>query len=185
MSVLIKLSGQEIDICEKFSNEVDTSFYQKRNQLDEEKRKLDTKIGKLGEIAAYHYFKVKYPDISYPDFTILSAKQKSWDYDLKCSEMNIHIKSQDKQQSSKFGESWMFQLNDSHIFKNYTDKDYVAFVVVDLQKNIALIKSVMAVKDLHKLNFFEKPRKKELRDNKATVYYKSLTKKLGSNIFVR
>lgn len=185
MSILIKFSQEEIDKCDRFANECDTSFYAKRNQEDNVKRIMDAKIGKLGEIAAYHYLKVKYLDVSYPDFAILLARQKSWDYDLKSSEMNIHVKSQSKEQSSKFGESWMFQLEDSHIFKNYSDKDYVVFVVVDLQHKNALIKSIMSIKDLHKLQLFEQPRKKDLRNNKATVYYKSLTKKLGSNIFAR
>jgi len=183
MSVLIKFSNDEIIKCEKFSNEVDTSLYSKRNQTDNDKRILDTKIGKLGEIAAYHYLKLKYKDVSYPDFTILSSRQKSWDYDLKSTDFNFHVKSQNKDQSSRFGESWMFQLEDSHVFKKYSEKDYVVFVVVNIENNTALIKSIMSIDDLHKLQLFEKPRKKDLISNKATVYYKSLTKKLGSNIF--
>jgi hypothetical protein len=61
------------------------------------KRNVETilKFGKLGEVATYHILKDKVSNITYPDFEIYSVKQKSWDYDIKSTEYNIHVKTQD------------------------------------------------------------------------------------------
>jgi len=71
----IKFSEEEVASCEDFSQKVDTTLYARRNQSDNEKRKKDAKIGKLGEIAAFNFLKEKYPDLSSPDFNIYSAKE--------------------------------------------------------------------------------------------------------------
>ena len=91
---IYNFSQKDIDICNEFSNNVDTTFYSKRNQFDANKRKLDTKIGKLGELVVYNTLIKTTSDISYPDFKIYDAKSKSWDFDLKSSSMNIHVKTQ-------------------------------------------------------------------------------------------
>jgi len=161
---------EDLDICTKFSEEVDTSFYSKRNQFDNTKRKADTKIGKLGELAVYYHFKDK--NISYPDFKIYSAKEKSWDYDLKTKNENIHVKSQETLQGAKYGISWIFQLEDKHI-KNYNDNDYVAFVSVNLLNKSAEIKSIMSVKSLHEKQLFKKPILNKL-NSKSAVYFEDL-----------
>ena len=84
----IKFTKEHIQKAEDFSKAVNTSLYASRNQWDADKRKLDSKIGKLGELAVYETLKSTYSDLSEPDFAIYSAKQKSWDYDLKAENIN-------------------------------------------------------------------------------------------------
>ena len=55
---------EEIDKCKSFSESVDTSFYARRSQFNEEKRKKDSFVGKLGEIAVYNYLKSKINNIT-------------------------------------------------------------------------------------------------------------------------
>lgn len=173
MKELIKFSKETLDKSEIFAGSVNTSFYAKRNQFDPEKRKLDAKIGKLGEFAVYEYLKDKVQNLTEPDCKIYKPKEKSWDYDLKAVDKNFHVKCQNVVQGLKYGESWIFQKEDQHIFKNYKPEDYVAFVSVDLSKNEAYIKSILSVAFLHNNNLFKKPKLSYL-DNKAAVYFEDI-----------
>lgn len=173
----IIFTPEDVEKCTEFSNQVDTSFYAKRNQWDADKRKADSKIGKFGELAVYYSLKEKYPTITYPDFNIYPARQKSWDYDLKHESFNLHVKTQETLQAAKFGESWIFQSEDKHIFKIYTDKDYVAFVKVNLMKNEAEVRAIVQINTLHDNKLFELPVLEKLRyANKLAVYYRDLEK---------
>lgn len=176
--IMIKFSTEEINTCDTFAKNVDTSFYKNRNQNDNSKRILDTKVGKLGEVATYHFLKEKYPDISYPDFTIFDKSQKSWDYDLKSSELNFHVKCQEFEQANRFGESWMFQLNDKHVFENYKNNDYVAFVLINMVTKSAEIKSIKLIKNLHENKLFSETKLTKFKGIKVCVYYQNL-KKIG------
>ena len=159
--------------CLEFSEKVDTSFYTKRNQFNINKRKIDAKIGKLGEIVVYLSLIKEYTDLTYPDFNIYKAYQKSWDFDLKCSKLNIHVKTQEALQSTKFGESWIFQNEDKHIFKDYSSNDYVAFVKINLLQNYGIVKSILPVTLLHEQNLFKKPML-DLLYNKSAVYFEDV-----------
>lgn len=170
---IYNFSQKDIDICNEFSNNVDTTFYSKRNQFDANKRKLDTKIGKLGELVVYNTLIKTTSDISYPDFKIYDAKSKSWDFDLKSSSMNIHVKTQEVLQSSKYGESWIFQNEDKKIFKTYSENDFVAFVLVDILNKNGQIRKLVKLKDLHDKNLFKKPKLIHL-SSKSAVYYEDL-----------
>jgi len=166
----IKFTKEHLQKADEFANAVNTSLYARRNQWDADKRKLDSKIGKLGELAVYETLKPTISDLSYPDFAIYTAKQKSWDYDLKAKDINLHVKCQNVVQAQRYGESWIFELTDKHIFKEYTENDYVAFVTVDLVKGEGNLKSILKVSDLHKKALFKKPKLDKLV-SKAAVYY--------------
>jgi hypothetical protein len=169
----IKLSYEDYAKCDDFANNVNTSFYATRNQFSAEKRILDSKIGKLGELTSYYALKEIYKDISYPDFKIYKAREKSWDYDMKSSLYNFHIKTQDINKSKLYGESWIFQLEDKHVFKEYKDNDYVVFVQLDLKNKIGEIRNIVSVKSLHDLKLFKKPVLAKLA-SKAAVYYEDI-----------
>lgn len=174
--VIIELTDKDFEVCEKFSKDIDTSHYSLRNQTNSTKKIKDQKIGKLGELATYYFLKNKI-DISYPDFNIYDAKNKSWDFDLKSKEFNFHVKSQDVKQSSKYGESWIFQNQDKKIFKTYSENDYVSFVIVDLEKKQAKIKSITSIDFLHKNKLFHLPKLIQLQNNnKLAVYFSELEK---------
>lgn len=161
-------SQEDFRACKEFSECVNTSFYANRNQFDDVKRKADSLIGKIAEVAVYNLLKDKYPNISYPDFKIYKAKEKSWDYDLKDPTFNLHVKSVSS--VSNFPESWIFQNEDKHIFKNYLDNDYVAFVYVNMFQKYGLIKKILPIKLLHDKNLFKKTVLAKL-NSKSAIYY--------------
>lgn len=166
----IKLSKKDLDECRQFSDMIDASFYENRNQFDDNKRKIDIVIGKAGELIAYYYLKKTYPEITYPDFMIYSTNKKSWDYDLKTSSINLHVKSQSFLQENNFSSSWIFQNEDKHIFKKYKDNDFVIFVSINLMESHGIIKKILPVKLLHEKELFKKPILANLI-SKSAIYY--------------
>jgi len=178
----IIFTPEDLKKCTEFSEQVDTSLYAQRNQWDADKRKADSKIGKLGELAVYYSLKDKYPNISYPDFKIYKAKEKSWDFDLKDEKFNLHVKTQESLQASKFGESWIFQYGDGkkrhydkEIFDQTSPNQYVAFVKVNLLTKEGEVRAIVSLEMLHENKLFALPVLQKLQiANKLAVYYKDL-----------
>ena len=150
-----KFTPKEINTCTKFAEASDISYYLEYGQRTVEKIRKDIVTGKLGEIAVYNYLAPKFPDLCYPDFQILSKKEKSYDYDLKCKNYNFHVKSQNKNMIKKFGESWAFQAEDTHVFKHPLAQDYCAFVTLDMDSYVGYIKYLVPVFSLREHNLFE------------------------------
>jgi hypothetical protein len=171
--IKISFTKEDIEICTNFSKKVDTSLYINRNQFDENKRIIDSRNGKLGELITYYYLIDKYPNISYPDFNIYNIKDKSWDYDLKEDNFNLHVKTQEYLQSQKFGESWIFQNEDKHIFKTYNNNDYVSFVLLNYIQKFATIKAIVPVSLLHEKQLFKKTILNYLT-TKSAVYFEDI-----------
>jgi hypothetical protein len=178
----ITFTQEEIDQVTEFANKIDTSYYANRSQFDNEKRKQDQIVGKLGEVATYNVLKAKYPTLSPVDFTIYSKKEKSWDFDLKADGICVHVKSQNFIQSKKYGESWIFQKGngvnrnyDKEIFDRLTPNQYVSFVSVDLENKKATIKAIVELDFLHKKDLFKLPVLEKLRvANKMAIYFKDM-----------
>jgi hypothetical protein len=169
----INFSQDDLDKCKQFSESVDTKLYAKRNQFDATKRIADSMIGKIGELTVYYNFLEKYPTITYPDFNIYPANKKSWDYDLKHETFNLHVKTQEVLQGAKFGVSWIFQNEDKHIFKTYSENDYVAFVSVNMLQKHGEIKHILPVTLLHEMSLFKKPVLAKLA-SKSAVYFEDI-----------
>jgi hypothetical protein len=91
--------------------------YASRNQKNFFKIYNDILLGKIAEYAVYNYLKSKGGNVSEVDTQIYASK--SFDCDLKCDGMNIHIKS-----CREDGDSWVFQKSDP-LVKNPTEKDYI------------------------------------------------------------
>lgn len=178
----IKFTQPEIEQVLDFANKIDTSHYAKRSQFDNEKRKQDQIVGKLGEIAVFNTLKAKYDTLSSPDFNIYEKSKKSWDFDLKANNINLHVKSQNLVQSKKYGQSWIFQKGngvnrnyDKEIFDKISPNQYVSFVLVDLDKYEAEIKAIVTLDFLHKKDMFKPPVLEKLRiANKMAVYYNDI-----------
>lgn len=178
----IKFTQQEIDQVLDFANKIDTSYYAKRSQFDNEKRKQDQIVGKLGEVAVYNYLKDKHPTLKSVDFNIYEKNKKSWDFDLKADNVCLHVKSQNIVQSKRYGVSWIFQKGngvnrhyDKEIFDRITPNQYVSFVLVDLEKYEAEIKAIVNLDFLHKKDLFKLPVLEKLRiANKVAVYYNDI-----------
>lgn len=179
-------SQEELDICKKFSESVDTSHYSKRGQNNEQKRQKDALVGKLGEFAVYHSFKDKVSNMTQPDVQIYTAKQKSWDFDLKGDGVNLHVKTQDIEQGEKYGVSWIFQYGngksqhyDKEIFDSLTPNQYIAFVSLSLKDNFAIIRAVVKLEFLHEKKLFGLPKLEHLQKaNKKAVYLKDIERYL-------
>jgi hypothetical protein len=163
-----------LDKVKEFSEAIDTSYYAKRNQNNNEKRKKDQLIGKLGEFAVYSLYKEQYPGLSEPDLNIYSAKKKSWDFDLKAPTINLHVKSQDIEQGKKYGVSWIFQVGDKEIF-NSTVPSSIAFTTVDIKSGFVNVLGITAVDTLHNKKLFKLPKLEYLQKmNKVAVYLDDL-----------
>jgi hypothetical protein len=182
--MIIKFTAQEIKKCQEFANSMDTGFYATRNQFNKEKRVLDQIVGKVGELAAFSYFKEKGINTTEPDFAIYGKSKKSWDFDLKGKDINLHVKTQAKSQGERYGVSWVFEKTDRHVFRDVSDNDYVCFVSVDLDNKCAEIKSVVALKELHQRELF-KPMKLAYLTSKSAIYFDDLKGSLKEKLFVK
>lgn len=180
-----KFTEEEIKKCKEFSEKINTDYYSNRNQSNNEKRKKDQLIGKLGELLSYNYLNDKLENLSYPDFNIYEKNKKSWDFDLKSSNHNIHVKSQDIEQGLKYGESWLFQTSgskfkgyDKEIFDRISQNQYICFCIINLKENIGEIKSIVSLDYIHENNLFKYPKLEHLKlNNKLAVYFNDVGEK--------
>lgn len=177
-----KLSKSGIEKCSKFAaDSVFTSIdcYLKRNQDNFDKIKIDIKNGKVGELITFSYIKKMYNDVTYPDFKIYAAKDKTWDSDLTVPSIGKHIAVKTYSTHSEFPESWIFQNSDKGIFSSIESEDkkhYVSFVTLNYLKKEGEIKAIVTVDWLKKNSMFKETRKKSLRGNKLAVYFDDLKK---------
>jgi len=174
------------DKCSKFSKDsvlTSADKYARRNQLDVEKIAKDIRNGKIGEQGVWDILVKSYPELSAPDYTIYSKKDKSWDPDLKDNNSGIRIgvKSQDIESSLSFGESWVFQFGnggkydcDSGVFKETDLNHYISFVSLNVPKRRGEIRAIVKVQWLHDKKLFKEMKKATLRGNKVAVYYDDL-----------
>ena len=177
-------TAEDIQKAEEFSNKIDVNYYSGRNQFDVQKKRLDQKVGKLGELAVYGVLKDKLTNITEPDFNIYEAKDKSWDFDIKADNVNLHVKSQLITQANLFGESWIFQYGngktrhyDKEIFDRTSPNQYIGFAVINLASKSAEVKAVISLDFLHEKKLFKMPVKESLKQaNKLAVYYADLEK---------
>lgn len=180
----VLLTEEEVEKCRSFASRMDTSYYAKRNQFDQGKKFKDQVIGKLGEIGVYKLLSKSHSEITYPDFEIYESSKKSWDFDMKSSSFNLHVKSQNMEDLNRNSisntASWIFQYGDGkkdcdkEIFNKLSPNQYVAFVIVDVYNLIADIKAIVSLDFLHDNNLFSFPNKESLKNTKKAVYYRNL-----------
>jgi len=99
-----------IRMCTDFAHkEYETTKYQRarRNQNNKDRIIQQTITGKVGEFAVMFFLLEKNNEVSTPDMTV--TYNKSFDADLTCNKIPLHVKSQRKESSDKFGVSWTFQ----------------------------------------------------------------------------
>jgi len=137
------------------------SEYAKRNQENVKKIVQDICNGKIAELLVHRYLVEKGKACTPPDFVIYPAHAKSFDADLVCDGINIHVKSCIP--SDKWGNSWCFQPNDS-LVKSPDTNDWLALVVLGADPYFRLV-SAKGVK-------YGVPRKRGL--NKAVIYEDNL-----------
>lgn len=182
------ISEEVLQKCTQFAKDsVSTSAdkYARRNQTNVIKIMDDIRNGKLAEESVYQKISEIYPNISKPDFNIYDKKQKSWDPDLKDSNIPIRVavKSQEIKSEIAYGRSWVFQYGnggkfdcDTGIFGKGDDSHFVCFVSLNVPKRQGQIQAIVKVQWLHDNNLFKPMKMKNLQGNKVAVYYEDLEK---------
>ena len=149
--------------------------YKKRGQSNAQKIEQQNMNGKIAELVAYSYLSGKLPDLSTPDLNVYTARKKNWDKDLKSKYGSFGVKSQTMVEKTLYGESWVFQNEDTGIFEDTTDDNYVVLVLLDLKELKGYIKSIVKVKWLLENKLFKPMKLIHLKSKKA-VYFSDLEK---------
>jgi len=180
MKVLVE--QKYFDICKKFAEDsypTHKHHYAKRNQFNKEKIIEQITIGKLSEFTVYQSLKDKYIDITVPDTEVYVGRKKSFDFDMKATDLNLHIKGQLAESAKQYGQSWIFQWSgtgdghcDKEIFYPKTPNQYVAFVL--MSKNVADVQAIVSLDFLHKKELFKLPKLQYLHNTKRAVYWDDL-----------
>lgn len=172
-----KIAKSDSEKVEKFISKISTSHYGSRGQNNPDKRKLDQKVGKLGELAAYEILKGKFDGLKEPDFEIYAVRKKSWAGDLPFDGGTVHSKAQLNTQAARYGSSWVFEKKDKEVFDTYGKNDWVAFTTVNLEKGVVELSALVKVEDLHKKELFADLKLDYLNQFKRCVYYDDLVSK--------
>ena len=122
----------------QYSVNTNISEYSKRNQSDIQKVRLDIYNGKVAEFMVFNHFRLMGYNPTPPDIMIYPPHDKSFDADIKCGKLSIHIKS--CLNDSQFPNSWMFQPKDT-LVSNPKDIDTLALCVLSDEPYMYLIKA--------------------------------------------
>ena len=172
-----KITEEDTRQVNKFADKISTDHYEKRGQGDADKRRIDQRVGKFGEIASYHFLKPRFPTIAEPDFNIYPVKKKSWAGDMPYDGGTIHSKSQLNTQANRYGASWVFERRDKEIFETYEPNDWVSFTTVNLESGYVDWSALVRVCDLHAHGLFAEMKIFQLRPFKVCVYLDDLREK--------
>lgn len=129
----IKLSKYYLDKCTEFAHsqiEGSKQLYAYRGEHNINKMIDDIIVGKAGECAVHRYLTDKGMYCTRPDFKIYKAKRKSYDADLYCEDLTVHVKSQSVLSSKRYGSSWLFQRRDN-LLNTEDRKEFMAFTKVN------------------------------------------------------
>lgn len=112
--------------------------YAKRSQENKDKVISDIYNGKVAEYMVYNTLLVKGKNPTPPDIMIYTAINKSFDADINCGLIKVHVKS--CQGDSPFGSSWLFQPYD-RLTTHATETDYLALCVLSEEPYMYLVKA--------------------------------------------
>jgi len=179
----ISLSKEQILECEDFVNKSNSKkYYLDNRNANIKKVKQQELEGKLGEYAVSVLFNEHF-NISHllkPDFTIYSYNKKSWDADLPYKDygykylQNIHVKTCNKESADRYGESWVFQMEDQLFTQEKHKDDWCAFVLYDQKENCFLVRGVVSLSILKEYNLFSEMKLDIHKGKKCAVYYEML-----------
>jgi len=112
--------------------------YAKRSQENKGKVISDIYNGKVAEYMVYNTLTGKGKNPTPPDIMIYDANKKSFDADINCGIIDVHVKS--CQGDSPFGSSWLFQPYDLLVSKP-SENDYLALCVLGEKPYMYLVKA--------------------------------------------
>ena len=152
-----------------------TVNYRDSHQEIQQKIRDDHFVSKLGEVAVHRVFMARGCEVTGPDYTIYSGKQKSWAADLKINALDVAVKTQRRSAAQRYGLSWTFQ--DSPERRDSIldlPEAWVCLVVYEDLKpgNECIVFPLRKIKQL----IFEAPRLGKLLGKKQAVYLETLQK---------
>jgi hypothetical protein len=165
---LIAPDTYQEQLADLFSKKVFNTNIQKyaeRNQSDVKKIISDIYIGKMAEFAVWNYLQRDGKDATIPDIMVYPAKKKSYDADIFCGDIKIHVKS--CVAMGLYPVSWIFQPNDP-VTISPSNKDYLALVCIEE----GAIFDAYFVKAVDVMKIYEKPKKEGL--DKKVLYESTL-----------
>lgn len=184
---LENISEEDFQLCQNFAEEVviTNPYYSERGQFDKDNIIQQHTVSKIAELGVYLWLEKH--GCNYPDFNIYPPGKKSWNPDLKCLGCNLHVKSQIREVSERYGLSWTFQYADSqgkksgrhrdnilNIESNNTT-DYVILTQIDNLK-VYICGTPLISNLLTYPNIFSLPEKVELQKSKRIIHYRNLEK---------
>jgi hypothetical protein len=119
----------------------------------------------MAEYAVWNYLQRDGKDATFPDIAIYPAKKKSYDADITCGDIKIHVKS--CVAMGVYPISWVFQPNDP-VTINPSNKDFLALVSIEADNSF----NAYFIKAVDVLGIYEEPKKAEL--NKKVIYESTL-----------
>lgn len=129
-----KIAGIFAEYC-VYTNEEE---YANRHQNDSGKLVIDIYNGKLAEYHVFNTLMERRKNPTPPDIMIYEKDKKSFDADITCGLIKVHVKS--CREDSPFANSWLFQPNDS-LVEHPTDTDYLALCVLGEDPYMYLVKA--------------------------------------------
>lgn len=171
----IKISEDILNRCREFAEKcmvTNLDAYKKRNQSNPKTIIEQIVTGKLGEFAVSLILGTEEPDLQ-----IYAKKDKSYSADLIHENKEIHVKSQTKESSERYGKSWSFSIFDSLITKPKLT-DYIAPCILDgLDVEFYGLWQMSEIKHL-----LREPVLYQLKNSKRVLYWEDLELKFPLNI---
>ena len=171
----IEIPQKWIKECRKFAEaSVDSSKSTWR--VNRDRAINDIFVGKMGEVGAFIHFCEVGQMPTPPDFTVYTARNKSFDADLFMGNYNIHCKTQSADSQERYGTSWILQYGTrcDPLFKRRTNDDL--FVGMTLKENVVTLHTIMTVNNLFECGAVGLPAIKWLEETKRAVYFDVIEK---------
>lgn len=165
---LIEPDKYQEKLADMFAREVyetNREMYESRNQNNRLKVIADIYVGKMAEFAVWNYLQRDGKDATFPDIVIYPAKKKSYDADITCGDVKIHVKSCIS--LGIYPVSWVFQPNDP-VTISPSNKDFLALVSIEEER----LFQAYFVKAIDVINIYEAPKKEGL--DKKVIYESTL-----------
>lgn len=172
--MVIKLSKDVEQACIDFADarlKGSSELYKRRGEARLEKIRQDIITGALAEFAVKECVQSDARYCSEPDLTIYEQANKSYAADLESENCQIHVKSQTKEASERWGLSWIFQKNDP-LVRQPESTDIIALTQVD-GLSVEVI-GLVSARTLLRERLIAEPRNVKYARTKRAVYYDEL-----------
>lgn len=177
---MISISKQEWDVdiakCRSFAQaqyKTSRSQYRRRNQSNPDRIISQIVDGKMGELMVERHLIETGFSSSSPDFEIYTARNKSFDADLFCGKVNVHVKTQSAESAQRYGASWVFQAggvgfgNTDPCLDN-SSSDWCVFVTLDAKTHSANLVGPLDIRSIRP--HFKDPKLQHLIGIKKCIY---------------